>query len=160
MLSANEVIAQVISFLILLTLLRMFAWKKILGLLDERKNRIASEFKQIDDTKAQVAKLREELEAHLASIEDTRRRKIQEAIAEARLLTDEIRKKAYQDSQDIINNAKESIKNELANAKEELKNKVIELTMSATENLIREKLSDERDRALVREFLGKMDEVR
>ena len=160
MLSANELIAQAISFLVLLVLLRAFAWKKILGLLDERKERIASEFKRIDDTKAEVARLKADLEANLASIEETRRRRIQEAIAEARILTDEIRKKAHQDSQDIINTARENIKHELANAKEELKNRVIELTMAATENLIREKLSDEADRALVREFLEKVDEVK
>ena len=36
MLSTNELVAQVISFLILLFLLRIFAWKKMLGFLDQR----------------------------------------------------------------------------------------------------------------------------
>ncbi len=43
LLSTNEIVAQVLSFLILLFLLRKFAWKKILKILDERKEKIALE---------------------------------------------------------------------------------------------------------------------
>ena len=58
LISANEVVAQVISFLILLFLLRIFAWKKILKLLDESKEKILGEFKKIEDTKAEVSGLK------------------------------------------------------------------------------------------------------
>ena len=65
LISANEVVAQVISFLILLFLLRVLAWKKILKLLDDRKEKIAGEFKKIEDTKAEVAGLRADYETKL-----------------------------------------------------------------------------------------------
>ncbi|MEI8176692.1 MAG: F0F1 ATP synthase subunit B [Candidatus Omnitrophota bacterium] len=156
----SEIVAQIISFLILLVLLRIFAWGKILTMIDERKARIAAEFKRIEDTKAEVAKVKADLDAQLAAIDETRRHQIQEAIAEARRITDEIRKKANENAEDIIKNAKENIRHELANAKEELKERVIELTISATENLISEKLTREEDRRLVRDFLTKLDEAR
>ncbi|MDD5681425.1 MAG: hypothetical protein PHI59_09330, partial [Candidatus Omnitrophica bacterium] len=69
MLSANEIVAQVIGFLILLILLRAFAWKKVLGLLDKRKERIASEFNKIEEAKADIEKIRLDYDAKLASIE-------------------------------------------------------------------------------------------
>ena len=52
LLTAKEIVAQIISFLLLMALLRVFAWKKLLNLLDERRARIASEFKKIEDTQA------------------------------------------------------------------------------------------------------------
>ena len=51
MLSASEVFAQILSFFLLLFLLRKFAWKKILGLLDQRKEKITSDFKEIENNK-------------------------------------------------------------------------------------------------------------
>ncbi|MBI3008805.1 MAG: F0F1 ATP synthase subunit B, partial [Candidatus Omnitrophica bacterium] len=38
----QEILTNILGFLIILILLRIFAWKPILGLLDERKKRIAS----------------------------------------------------------------------------------------------------------------------
>jgi F0F1-type ATP synthase membrane subunit b/b' len=48
MLSGSEILAQILSFFILLFLLRIFAWKKILGLLDQRKEKISSQLSEID----------------------------------------------------------------------------------------------------------------
>jgi F0F1-type ATP synthase membrane subunit b/b' len=51
LLSGSEIVAQIISFLVLLFILRIFLWDKVLKVLDNRRERIASEFKQIEDTK-------------------------------------------------------------------------------------------------------------
>ena len=159
LISANEVVAQVISFLILLFLLRVLAWKKILKLLDDRKEKIAGEFKKIEDTKAEVAGLRADFEAKLISIDEIAEKKIEEAVAEGRKITDEVRKEAQLNAQMIINDAKESIKYELSRAKEELKIKIVDLTIRATENVIQEKLTEEVDKKLVEQFLDKIDEI-
>ena len=160
LLSTNEIVAQVISFLLLLFLLRIFAWKKLLKLLDDRKNRIASEFKNIDDTKQEIAQLKADYEAKLFTIEEIARVKIEEAVASGRTITDEVRKKAHEEAQEIINNAKRDIKYELAKAKEELKDKIIDLTINATEMVIQEKLTGEDDKRLVKDFLDKVDELK
>ncbi len=160
LISANEVVAQVISFLILLFLLRVLAWKKILKLLDDRKEKIAGEFKKIEDTKAEVAGLRADYETKLASIDVIAEKKIEEAVAEGRKITDEVRKEAQLNAQLIINDARESIKYELSRAKEELKIKIVDLTIRATENVIQEKLTEEGDKKLVEQFLDKIDEIK
>ena len=159
LISANEVVAQVISFLILLFLLRIFAWKKILKLLDERKEKILGEFKKIEDTKAEVSGLKADYEVKLASINEITEKRIEEAVAEGRKITDEVRKEAQLNAQLIINDAKESIKYELSQAKEELKIKIVDLTIRAAENVIQEKLTEEGDKKLVEQFLDKIDEI-
>ncbi|MDD5432386.1 MAG: F0F1 ATP synthase subunit B [Candidatus Omnitrophica bacterium] len=159
LLSTNEIIAQVISFLILLFLLRAFAWKNILALLDKRKEKISSELNNIEKVKQEVAKLKQDYESKLDVIEDAVRKKMQDAVAEGRKITEEIHKKAHQEAQEIIDSARANIKYELTKAKEELKNNVIDLTIMATENIIQEKLTDEGDKKLIKDFLQRADKI-
>jgi len=159
MLSANELVAQIISFLILFMLLRIFAWKRVLALLDARKERIAKQFKDLEDSQSKAAKLQAEYAAKLANIEAEARQKIQEALAQGRGITDEVRKHAHEEAQEIIKNAKANIQHELETAKEQLKDEIIDLTIAAAGNIIQEKLTGDGDRKLVRDFLDRMDEV-
>jgi F-type H+-transporting ATPase subunit b len=159
LLSTNELIAQIINFLILLLLLRIFLWKRVLTLLDRRKAKIADDLKKVEDSHAQAVKLQVEYEEKLAEIESEAHKKIQEAIAQGRQITEEMRKKAHEEAQTIINNAKSNIQHELEHAKEELKDKIVDLAISAAETVIEDRLTEEEDRRLVRDFLKRMDEV-
>ncbi len=155
----NEVILQIINFFIVLILLRIFLWKKLLKVLDDRKARIASEFQKIEDTKADVARIKADYEMRIISIEDEARRRIQEGVDEAKKRSEEIRGQAHKDAQGIIENAKSTMLYELAKARQEMRKELVELTMMATENLIEEKLTAEQDKKLVEDFLRKIDKT-
>ncbi|MDP3787486.1 MAG: F0F1 ATP synthase subunit B [Candidatus Omnitrophota bacterium] len=157
--STSEIFAQIVGFLLLLFLLRAFAWKKLLKLLDDRRERIASEFKKIEATQAEIAKLRAEYDKKLSDIDETSRTKIQEAMARAKQLAEEVRESSQHQARKILEKAEESIGIELAKAKEELKNKVIDLTINTTEKIIKEKLTEEKDRKLVSEFIEEIDKA-
>lgn len=157
MLSANEIVAQVISFLLLLFVLRIFAWKKILGLIDRRKETIAAEFKKIEETKSDVARLRADYESRLAAIEHEAAAKIQEAIAEGRKFNDQARIKAQDEAARILGQAQDDIKAELAKAKDELKERIVDLSLRAAESVFEERMTEDLDKKLVRDFLDKVD---
>jgi F-type H+-transporting ATPase subunit b len=159
LLSTNEIVAQVLGFLLLLFLLRILAWKKFLKILDQRKERIASEFKQIEDAKQEIAKIKAEYDDRMLKIEETAKAKIQEAVDQGKQITEEIRKQAYRDAQGIIDKAAKDIKYEISKAKEELKKSIVDLTIRATENMIQEKLTDDQDKRLVKDFLEKIEEI-
>ncbi|MCX5709763.1 MAG: F0F1 ATP synthase subunit B [Candidatus Omnitrophica bacterium] len=160
LISTNEIIAQAASFLLLLFLLRIFAWKKVLALLDARKVRIATEFQKIEATKQEVARLKSDYDARLVNIDEEAAAKIQEAVDKGKELTDEIRKSANHEAQRIIDTARQNIKYELSQAKEDLKKQVIDLTIRATENIIQEKLTEEDEERLAKGFLNKIDELK
>ena len=159
LLSANELVAQIISFLILLILLRIFVWKKILNFLDKRKERIASEFKKIEETRADIEKMKLDYDAKLSSIEQTAQLKMHDAANESKLIFEDARKKANIQAQEIIDSAKSSIKYELAKAKDELKNDIIDMTIKATEDLIKEKITGDEDRKLVKDFIDGINKI-
>lgn len=159
LLSRNEIIAQIVGFLLLLTLLRVFAWKRVLDLLDKRKEKIANDLKSIEEAKEAVQMIRSGYEAKLSGIEEAAQEKIQKTREEAKVILEEARKSAHLQAQDILDSAKDSLKFELAKAKEELKNEIIELTIKATEDIISEKFTEDGDRKLISEFLDGVDKL-
>lgn len=159
LISTNEIIAQIVSFLIIFFLLRHFLWGRLLTVLDARKKKIASELNNIEETKSQLAGIKHDYEQRISSIDEEARRRIQEAVEQGRKLTEEMRKKAHESAQDIIDNARANIKYELSKAKEELKEQIIDLSLKAAENVIQEKLTEEDDRKIVEDFLARIDET-
>lgn len=159
LINLKEVILQMINFFLVLILLKVFLWKKLLKVLDDRKARIALEFQKIEDTKKDVARIKADYEARIASIEDEARHRIQQAVEQAKKVSEEIHSQAHHDAQDIIENAKSSMLFELAKARQDMRKELVELTMMATENLIEEKMTEEQDKKLVEEFLRKIDET-
>lgn len=153
LLSANELVAQIICFLVFLLILRTFLWKRFLGILDKRREAVSSEFKRIDESKETLARIKEEYEKKLSGIDNEAKAKIREAIDEGHRLAEELRAKAELDSEEIIRRAKANIKDEFAKAKEELKDEIVDLTIQAAEKVLQEKLSEKSDRRLVEDFI-------
>jgi F-type H+-transporting ATPase subunit b len=159
LLSASEIVAQIVNFLLLLFILRLFFWKRILKLLDDRKAKIASEFKNIEEAKKGVEDLKAEYDGKLNSIEAIAKVKIQEAVDESKVQAIEIIKKANLEAQKNIDSAKVDIKYEIRKAKEQLKEEIVDLTISAVEGVIKEKLTEADDKKIVEEFLKDIDKA-
>ncbi|MCM8813964.1 MAG: F0F1 ATP synthase subunit B [Candidatus Omnitrophica bacterium] len=154
-----ELAAQVISFLVLLFLLKKFFWAKMFAVLDSRKRKIADELDGLTAQQQEIAGLKADLARQLARIEDTARVRIAAAVDEGRMLTDEMRKKAYLDAQLVIENTNEMIRQKILKAETDLKEKIIELSLRAAEFAIQEKFTEAGDRKLIEDFLKDLDRV-
>ncbi|MFA6357716.1 MAG: F0F1 ATP synthase subunit B [Candidatus Omnitrophota bacterium] len=159
MLSASEIFAQIISFILLLVLLRLFAWKKILLLLDQRKEKISSEFKGIEDTKLELARLKSDYELKLSTVASQAQAKIDESIEQARKINEQMRKKAHEEAQDIITDARLQVKYEVSKVQEQIKEKVVDIALGAARSVIQEKLTEEGDRKIVEDFIRQLDKT-
>ena len=153
LLSANEIVAQIVSFLIFLTIMRVFLWKKFLGVLDRRREAISDEYKRIEEAKEAVTRQKDEYAARLAGIDSDRKMLIKEAMVEARRVGDELRSSAEREGERILENAKANLKDEVEKAKEDLKGSIVDLTIKIAEKVIQEKLSEVSDRRLVENFI-------
>lgn len=159
MLSANEIVAQILSFFLLLFLLRHFAWKKLLGLLDRRREKISSELGEIEDTKLEIARLKADYESKIASIHQQAQAKINEAIEEGKKINAQMRKKAHEDAQDIITDARNQVKYEVSKAQEQLKDKIVDIALGAAKTVIQDKLTEVGDRKIVEDFIKEIENV-
>ena len=156
----QEILAQIVAFVILLWVLRKVAWKPLLSLLDERRNRIQEAFDKIESSRKEIDALKSDYEKKFAEIEHEARSKIQEAMAEGRGLASEIQEKARQEAREILERAKENIELEIGKARIELKDVIVSLTLQATENLLREKLDPSEHKRLISQFLEEVGKIK
>ncbi|MFQ6002781.1 MAG: F0F1 ATP synthase subunit B [Candidatus Zixiibacteriota bacterium] len=152
-LEIGQIVTHIIGFLIAVFLLKRFAWKPLLSILEERRSKIKSEFDNIDKEKEKVANLLSDYRARLKEIDSLARVKIQEAAREGRKLANEIKENARKEAKDILTKAREEIQMDVDKAKVQLKNDLVTMTIRATEKLIREKLDEEKDKKLIAEFI-------
>ncbi|MDD5255450.1 MAG: F0F1 ATP synthase subunit B [Candidatus Omnitrophica bacterium] len=153
LINPSELVVQMASFLVLLILLRVFAWKRILAILEERRRRIAGEFEAIERAQAEVARMKADYDKRLEEIEGAARERINAAIDDGRKSADEIRKLAHAQAQDIITDARKSIAYELKKAQDEVRDRIVDLVIGATEAVISEKLTEDNDRKIAEEFI-------
>ena len=99
-------------------------------------------------------------EEKLRDIEAEAREKIQEAINDARVAAGEITDKARDESTQLIESARQRVELELAGSREKLREEVVALTLNVAERLLKERLSEAKDRELVASFIDDLDEVK
>jgi F-type H+-transporting ATPase subunit b len=157
LLSANELVTQIVNFLILLVFMRVFFWKRVLAFLDERRAKIESEFKAAEAAKTGVEELKRAYEADLRSIEDRAIVTMQEAVSQGKKRADEIVKKAHVEAQAVIEAARSAMHDEVLKEKEAIKEDIVNLAMEAMGVVIEEKLTEASDQKIIKEFLERMD---
>jgi len=152
----KALLTQVVGFLIVLWLLRKYAWGKLLAFTEKRRETIAAEFAGIEKAKSDVDGLRLKFEDELAGIESTRRARIQEAVHEAHTIAGEIRDEARKEAIAMRVKATEDINLDMDKANVAFRDQTVNAVIGATEKLIRARLDDARHRELIKQFL---DEV-
>jgi F-type H+-transporting ATPase subunit b len=156
-LDLQQIVSQALSFLLLLWVLRRFAWRPLLAILDQRRARIEEELRAVAQRQGEVARLQAEYTKKLATIHEEARAKIQESILEGKRIALEIQEEARAQGRAILGKAKETVELELAKAKVTLRDEVAGMTMEALERILRRKLDAEADRALVEAVLGELE---
>lgn len=151
------ILTQIVAFLIVLWILRKYAWGKLLDFMEKRRELIASEFEQIDKSKSDVEALRAKYEKELADIETTRRHRIQQAMSEASELAASIKEEARKDAVAARLKTKQDIELELDKANVALRDRMVDAVLAATERLIREHLDADKHRRLIDRFLDEVD---
>lgn len=159
-LSIQEILTQAGAFILLVWVLKKMAWKPLLKLLDERREKIRSSFEEIEQTKKDVEKLKTDYERAQARIQDEARQKIQEGIDEGKRVAREVQEEARRGARGILEKAKEDIQLEIAKAKVTLRNEVADLTLAATERLLEEKLDETKDKEIVLDFIEDLEKLK
>jgi F-type H+-transporting ATPase subunit b len=156
----QQIVTQIIGFLILLWILRRFAWGKLTGLLEERRTKIASEFAEIERTRQEIARERQAFEDRLAEIENTARQKVAEAVLEGQRVAREITDTAREESRKLVEKARENIAAEMVAAKRQLKEEVARLSITIAEKILRQQIDEQKNRKLVMEMIDRVEELR
>jgi F-type H+-transporting ATPase subunit b len=152
----QQILTQILGFLILLWLMRKFAFQPLLGMLDMRRQKIASELSAIAASQAEAEATKRGYETKLREIEVEARLAVQRAAAEGQRVAKEISDEARKEAQDILQKAKANIEQEMAKARVQLRDEVAMLAIACASRVIRAEMNPEKNRSLV---LGYMDQL-
>lgn len=145
---------QTLLFLLLLFVLRKFAWKPILKAVEDREQGIEEALKAAQNARAEMQNLQADNERVLREARAER----DAILKEAREIKDktiaEAKGAAKEEAEKIISSARAQIENEKMAAITELKNQVADLSIDIAERILRSELKDEaRQRELVGQVL-------
>lgn len=140
----GELVIQIIAFAIVFFLMKKWAWKPILGALENRREGIRQDLVKIEQAKNEIEALKNEYAGRLQSIENEARSKLQEAIEEGRRISREIQDSARREAQAAFEKGKENLAMEVTRARVELRREIANLAIDAAERVLHEKLSDDK----------------
>ncbi len=146
----------IITFLLLVTVLRAFAWKPILGALKTREEGIRTTLERAEEARNEAARLLEEHRRQLQQAEQEGHRIMSESRALGDKLKEEIVTQAHQQSQRMIDQAKEEISRDKDAALSQLRSEVASLAITAAEKILDESLDDARHRKIVDAYLNQL----
>jgi F-type H+-transporting ATPase subunit b len=149
----HGLLAQFISFGVLLALLLFVAYKPITKMLEERSQKIKESLDQAEFIKQQVAKTEQMVQEQLAQA----RRQGQDLVAQAaqigERLRDEARQQARQDAEAIVARTRTEIKAEREESIAKLREEFVEIAILAAEKVINKALDMETHRQLIEQTL-------
>lgn len=153
-LDLGQIVTQIIAFLIMMWVLKKFAWKPILSLLEERQKKIAAEFASIEEQKASLKSLQEEWRKKVKEVDASSEAKFQEELEKAHRVADGIRREAEGNVKAMLQQAKEQMRLEVLKAKTTLKNEMVDLVIASSEKVLKRQMNNQPElKQLIEELL-------
>jgi len=136
-------------FALLMILLAKFAWKPILGMVNEREQKITDALELAEKTKIEMQAMQAQNESLIQEARAERDAIVRDAKETASKMVNDAKNGAKIEAEKVMSNAREMINSEKTAAISELKNQVAIFSLEIAEKIIRgEMSSDEKQKAL------------
>lgn len=153
----EKLLTNIVAFLIFFGILYQFAWKKLGGTIEDRRERIRRELDDIEKGKQDIERLKEEY-----------RTKIREIQAEAELRFGRIEREAGEKAYHILSEAsdkahkyletsRQTIAQEAEQARRALMAEITALARAAAEKVLEREIDEADNRKLVESFLADLE---
>jgi F-type H+-transporting ATPase subunit b len=158
--SLSTLIAQIVSFVILLVILSIFAYKPIIKMFDERARKIKESVDEVQKVKEQAAQAEGEFKKKIEAAS----KEGQEVIVRAMRTGEEARQRAQQEAkqeaQVLVEKARSEIQRERVEAIGELRQEFADLTIVAAEKVIGKSLDKEAHRQIIDKVLDESSNLK
>ena len=154
-----SLIVYLVNFLLLLGILYLFAYKRILNMMDQRSQRIKESLDAADRARADAASAQEEMKKQM----DASRRESAVLLEEARRAADRFREeervRAQLEVQAFIEKARADIRRERDVAVDEVRQHFADLAITAAERVISRSLDRRAHKELIEQVLKESEEL-
>ena len=151
--SLPALVSNLINFTILLIILRLFLYKPVLRLLDERKRRIQEGLDSAAQAASQASASEQEAREAIEQAQSEARELVAQAQQNAAQLRAQLEERARADADQIVERAREEVRVERDQAIEQLRREFADLTITAAERVIGQSLDRSAHQRLIDEVL-------
>ncbi len=145
---------MVLTFLIVLYILKKFAWGPILSSLKEREYSIEEALQSAQKAREEMSKLQADNEKILAEAREERSKMLKDAKEMQQKMIDDAKQKASQEADKMIEAARRAIENEKEAAINEMKENIASLSVLIAEKILKHQLDDsEKQKELMDQYL-------
>ena len=146
-------IVTLVTFVILLALLKKFAWGPLKEVMDKRERDINKDIDDAEQAKINAQKLEEENRKTLKETQDEVQRILDDAKIQARKQHEEIIHEANVRANGMIETAQSEINSEKERALADINNQVSELSVLIASKVLRKEISEQDQKDLVEKYL-------
>ena len=146
------------SFLTLIILIRVFAWKNLTGIFEQRAEKIAGEIDAAEEKNQAAAALVKQRQVELEQSRMEGKKIIQDAVARAKVEKKHIVDQADVEAQALKDKAKLEIAAKKREAQEQLKAQVASLAVDLAGKIILEDLDQAAHSALIDRYIDRLGE--
>jgi F-type H+-transporting ATPase subunit b len=153
------IIWTLITFVLVLLILKKYAWGPLLSALDERENSIREALEQADRARAEAETAAEKNKQALVEAQAEVQAAINKAREDAERIAREVHERAEGEAQQLLEQARRTIVRERDQALQDLRQQTAELAILAAGQLMEENLDDERNRKIVDDFINRIPDA-
>jgi len=143
----------VINFIVLIVLLRLFLYKPVLKMLDERAKRTADAMEQAEATKQEYEQAKVEVQKQIEKGRQEAQAILTQTMQVGERLKEESRQEAQKQAQVIVDRTRTELEAERDKIVGDLRREFVDISISAAEKVIKETLDKEKHRKLIEETL-------
>jgi len=145
---------SVITFLLLLVVLRKIAWGPILSALESREEEIKNALSAAEKAKEEAEKVSSDYEQSMKDAQVKAQKIISDSKSAAEKVKADIEKTAEGKAESMLANAKEQINAEKENAINDIRDIAIDLSIDIASKVIEKNIDSEENRRLVEEAMN------
>jgi len=158
--NTGSIFWTVVTFILLLLVLKKYAWKPILKTLEDRENKIKVALTQAEQDQKDAQKYLDEQKALLDKVRKESIQMINESKKNAEKVRKEIVEKARVDAEKMLERAKQEIELSKDAAINDVKKYAVDISLAAAEKVLRETLTDKNHLRLIEKSVNELSQAR
>ncbi len=155
----GDSLIQLLAFIILLALLKKYAWAPLVKLMKDREEHVASEIESAEKARKEANELLQEYKELMKNARVEAQQFIENAKKQGESQYKEIIEQAREEAERIKESARLEIQSEKEKAVHELREQVASLSVMIASKVIEKELSEEDQEALIQEYIEKAGKV-
>lgn len=152
-------VSQIVNFVLLLIILRVFLYKPIVTMLDRRRENIKTDLEEAEGARSEAEAARQEYEKQLEEAREERRSIVAQATEQAEKMREDILAKARAEAQEVVVKTEEEMEALRRQTLVGAQDQIVDLAVAAAGKVVGESLDEQAHRRLIQEFIAEVGDL-